>query len=69
MQKSKNEVDNYSNSAGWIFAGVFMGFLAIIVGGIIDYSNNNSSGRLIAAIKGTLIQVGLGIVFAACGAV
>ena len=67
MQNNKS-VD-YSNNAGWIFAGVFLGMLAIIVGVLIDYQSEGSGGRSVAAIKGTLIQVVCGVLLAACGIV
>ena len=62
MQNNKS-VD-YSNNAGWIFAGVFLGMLAIIVGVLIDYQSEGSGGRSVAAIKGTLIQVVCGVLLA-----
>ena len=61
--------ESYSGNTGWIVLGVLFGLLAIIIGVVVDLSNDDSNGRTSATIKGTLIQFGIGFVAAACGIV
>ena len=53
--------DDHSKSNVWIAAGLFLGFLALVLALIIDLSSPNSGGRAIAVLKGLLLGILIGI--------